>query len=236
MNNGLLYFGGLLVVVLAALFAVPNFIDWNGYRGVFEEEASKVLGRDVRVGGSVNLKLLPVPYVRFEKVRIANHRRADGRTVRQGRKLHDVALGAGAAARRARSQRGRAEQAGPHPRSSTAKAAATGRTSSSRPGDLPFVPRDVALRSVKLIDGAISIYNAATERIALFEGIYGELSADGLKGPFRFKGIGFLVRHRARYQVRDRYAKCRRLFQPQDFGARSTGPPTSICSTAACPI
>ena len=57
MNNGLLYFGGLLVVVLAALFAVPNFVDWNGYRGVFEEEASKVLGRDVRVGGEVNLKL-----------------------------------------------------------------------------------------------------------------------------------------------------------------------------------
>lgn len=72
MNNGLLILGALLAVILAALFAVPNFVDWNGYRGVFEEEASKVLGRDVRVGGSVNLKLLPAPYVRFEKVRIAN--------------------------------------------------------------------------------------------------------------------------------------------------------------------
>ena len=51
MNNALLFIGGLLVVTLAALFAVPHFVDWNGYRGVFEEEASKVLGRDVRVGG-----------------------------------------------------------------------------------------------------------------------------------------------------------------------------------------
>ena len=72
MNNALVYMGGLLVVILAALFAVPYFIDWNGYRGVFEEEASKVLGRDVRVGGAVNLRLLPTPYVRFEKVRLAD--------------------------------------------------------------------------------------------------------------------------------------------------------------------
>ena len=72
MNNALLYFGGLLVVVFAALFAVPLVVDWNGYRGVFEEEASKVLGRDVRVGGAVNVRFLPTPYVRFEKVRLAD--------------------------------------------------------------------------------------------------------------------------------------------------------------------
>ena len=72
MNNALLYVGGLLVVILAVLFAGPYFVDWNGYRGVFEEEASKVLGRDVRVGGAVNLRLLPTPYVRFEKVRLAD--------------------------------------------------------------------------------------------------------------------------------------------------------------------
>ena len=61
MNNALLYIGGFFVVVLTALFAVPLFIDWNGYRGVFEEEASKVLGRDVRVGGEVNVRFLPTP-------------------------------------------------------------------------------------------------------------------------------------------------------------------------------
>ncbi len=57
-----------------------------------------------------------------------------------------------------------------------------------KPGDMPFVPRDVALRSVQVTDGAVSIYNAAAERIASLDGIDGELSADGLKGPFRFKG------------------------------------------------
>ncbi len=100
MNNGLLYLGGLLVVVLSALFAVPNFIDWNGYRGVFEEEASKVLGRDVRVGGSVNLKLLPVPYVRFEKVRIANLTGQTGEPFVRAESFTMWLFGAGTASRR----------------------------------------------------------------------------------------------------------------------------------------
>ena len=51
---------------------MPYVVDWNAYRGVFEEEASRVLGRDVRVGGKVNLRLLPAPYVRFEKVRVSD--------------------------------------------------------------------------------------------------------------------------------------------------------------------
>src|SRR5918995_505242 len=72
MSNGLLYIAGLISLALAALFAVPYFIDWNGYRGVFEEEATRILGREVRVGGDVNVRFLPSPYVSFEKLRIAD--------------------------------------------------------------------------------------------------------------------------------------------------------------------
>ena len=72
MNSLLLWIGGLLVAVLGLLFAVPHVVDWDAYRGVFEEEATRILGRDVRVGGKVNLRLLPSPYVRFEKVRISD--------------------------------------------------------------------------------------------------------------------------------------------------------------------
>ena len=42
MNNFLAALGALLVVVLAAMFAVPHFVDWNQYRGVIEEETSRV--------------------------------------------------------------------------------------------------------------------------------------------------------------------------------------------------
>ena len=72
MSNFFVTLAVFLITVIGALFAIPYFIDWNGYRGVFEEEATRLLGREVRVGGSVNLHLLPTPYFRFEKVRIAD--------------------------------------------------------------------------------------------------------------------------------------------------------------------
>lgn len=188
MNNGLLYFGGLLVVVLSALFAVPNFIDWNGYRGVFEEEASKVLGRDVRVGGSVNLKLLPVPYVRFEKVRIAN---LTGQTGEPFVRAESFTMWlSGPALLRGVLEASQIELDKPVLTLAVDDNGGGNWTNIElKPGDMPFVPHDVALRSVRLTEGAIAIYNAAAERVALLDGIDGELSADGLKGPFRFKGL-----------------------------------------------
>ena len=72
MSNFFVAIAVFLITVIGALFAVPYFVDWNGYRGVFEEEATRLLGREVRVGGAVNLHLLPTPYFRFEKVRIAD--------------------------------------------------------------------------------------------------------------------------------------------------------------------
>ena len=187
MNNGLLYFGGLLVVVLSALFAVPNFIDWNGYRGVFEEEASKVLGRDVRVGGSVNLKLLPVPYVRFEKVRIAN---LTGQTGEPFVRAESFTMWlSGPALLRGVFEASQIELEKPVLTLAVDDQGAGNWTNIElKPGDMPFVPHDVSLRSVQVTDGAVSIYNAAAQRIASLDGIDGELSADGLKGPFRFKG------------------------------------------------
>ena len=72
MSNFIVAIAVFLITVIGALFAVPYLVDWNGYRSVFEEEATRLLGREVRVGGAVNLHLLPTPYFRFEKVRIAD--------------------------------------------------------------------------------------------------------------------------------------------------------------------
>ena len=187
MNNVLLFLGALLIVVLSALFAAPNFVDWNSYRGVFEEEASKVLGREVRVGGSVNLKFLPAPYVRFEKVRIAN---ISGQTGEPFVRADSFTMWlSGPALLRGVLEASKIELKKPVLTLAVDKSG-NGNWShiALRSADLPFVPRDVTLRSVKLIDGAVSIFNATAERIATIDNINGELSADGLKGPFRFKG------------------------------------------------
>ena len=139
----------------AALFAVPNFIDWNGYRGVFEEEASKVLGREVRVGGEVNLKLLPVPYVRFEKVRIAN---VSGQTGEPFVRAESFTMWlSGPALLRGVLEASEVELDKP-----VLSLAVDGKGGGNwtnielKAGDLPFVPRNVSLRSVRLIDGAVS--------------------------------------------------------------------------------
>lgn len=187
MNNGLLFLGALLVAILAALFAVPNFVDWNSYRGVFEEEASKVLGREVRVGGAVNLKFLPVPYVRFEKVRIAN---LTGQTGEPLVRADSFTMWlSGPALLRGVFEASQIELEKPVLTLSVDdKGVGNWTRIELRPGDLPFVPRDVSLRSVQITDGALSIYNAASERVASVGDIDGELSADSLTGPFRFKG------------------------------------------------
>ena len=187
MNNGLLYLGGLLTVILAALFGVPYFVDWNGYRGVFEEEASKVLGRDVRVGGAVNVRFLPTPYVRFEKVRIADptgqtgeaFMRADSFTMRL----------AVAPLLRGSLEANEIELSRPV-LSFALDSDGSGNWASLqlKPAELPFIPRNVALHSVRFLDGAVSLYGSDGQAIARIEKVNGELAAETLKGPFKFAG------------------------------------------------
>jgi uncharacterized protein involved in outer membrane biogenesis len=188
MNNGLLFLGALLVAILAALFAVPNFVDWNSYRGVFEEEASKVLGRDVRVGGNVNLKLLPVPYVRFEKLRIAS---VTGQTGEPFVRADSFTMWLSVAALlRGVLEASQVELEKPVLSLSVDdNGVGNWAKLDLKSGDLPFVPRDVALRSVRITDGAISLYNAAAVKVAAVDGIDGVFSADGIRGPFRYSGL-----------------------------------------------
>lgn len=187
MNNGLLYLGGLLAVLLAALFGGPYLVDWNGYRGVFEEEASKILGRDVRVGGAVNVRFLPTPYVRFEKVRLADPSgqtgepflRADSFTMRLA--VSPLLRGAFEAN----------EIELTKPVLSLVLDGHGGGNWTSlelKPADLPFIPQNVALHSVRLVDGALGVRAQDGSVLTRLDGINGELAAETLKGPFKFKG------------------------------------------------
>ncbi|MDQ4060146.1 MAG: AsmA family protein, partial [Pseudomonadota bacterium] len=68
MNSFFLSIGTALVVILLAAFAAPYFVDWSGYRSLFEARAAALIGAPVRVTGGVEARLLPMPYVRFEGV------------------------------------------------------------------------------------------------------------------------------------------------------------------------
>jgi hypothetical protein len=56
------------------------------------------------------------------------------------------------------------------------------------PGRLSFVPQDIALQSVRLIDGSFGLTGPNGIELARLEKVNGEVSADTINGPFRFRG------------------------------------------------
>jgi uncharacterized protein involved in outer membrane biogenesis len=187
MSNFLLWVGGLLVVLLCALFAVPYFVDWNGYRGAFEEEASRILGREVRVAGKVNLRVLPTPFVRFEKVRLSDQ---EGVTGEPFFRADDFTLWlAPGALLRGALEANRIELHRPILKLRlNADGGGNWQTFSFNKGSLPFVVSDIALQSVSISDGAVSIDGADGTELVRADAIGGEITASAVNGPFKFRG------------------------------------------------
>ncbi len=187
MNSVLLWLGSLLVAVLALLFAVPYAIDWNAYRGVFEEEATRILGRDVRVGGRVNLRLLPSPYVRFEQVRISDTETLRGEPIFRTQSftlwLSTPPLLRGAIEVK------RIELDGPELRLAVNESG-RGNWEALRivPGAMSYIPSEVVLQNVDVKNGILSVYTRGMPEPLLLSGIEGEISANSLNGPYRFRG------------------------------------------------
>jgi uncharacterized protein involved in outer membrane biogenesis len=187
MNSLLLWFGGLLVAALCALAGGPYFIDWNSYRGIIEEEATRLLDRQVRVNGKVNLRFLPTPYIRFEDIRIADATgefgapffRAESFTLwlaiapllKGVFEANEVEIRRPVLNLRLGSDGGGNWQ-----------------TLKVVPSELPFVPRDVALQSVKISDGILAIHRPSGEEMARLEVVESELSGAALEGPYKFRG------------------------------------------------
>ena len=187
MNNALLYLGGILITALAVLFAVPRFVDWNSYRGIFEEEATRILGREVRVGGDVNLRLLPAPFVSFEKIRIADVGDDGGNSIIRAESFTmwlsvPPLLRGMLEAHKVELRRPVINLA------INAEGSGNWRTLAVTPGTLPFAPKDVALQSVAIQDGAVIVTGPSHDELARFDDINGELNADALEGPYKFKG------------------------------------------------
>lgn len=184
MNGALLWIAGAIVALLGALFAVPYAIDWNSYRGVFEAEASRMMGREVRVGGDVNLRLLPAPYVSFERPRIADEGigeaffRAESFTMWLA--LPSLVQGIFEAKQVELKRpvlRLQVDQEG----------GGNWGSFRIRPATLPFAPREVSLQSVKVTDGLLSLHGTDGEALARIEIADGELRAPALEGPYRLR-------------------------------------------------
>ncbi len=186
MNNFLLFIAALLVLVLTALFAVPPMINWNDFRGAFEEEASRLLDREVRVRGDVSVRILPVPHVSFEKVRIADAPGVPGSFARAEKFkmwLSVPPLLRGAFVAR------QIELEQPVIRLRTeADGSGNWRKLQISKHNLAYIPSDVALNSVLITDGVLLFESHHGYEITKLDRITGELTATALAGPYKFIG------------------------------------------------
>jgi len=177
----------LLIAIFAAAFAAPYVVDWNQYRDVFEAQASKLAGRPVRVEGDVGFTILPVPEVRFEEVAIADPSgdfstpSATARAFRMTLSIPPLLRGK-FEARKIELDR-LALRLGLD---------ADGHVIWPRMGDaaagLPFLPADVSLRSVSLNDASLAFARPGQPPRWRVDSVNGELSAETLRGPFKFAG------------------------------------------------
>jgi hypothetical protein len=187
MNNLLIAIAVFIITVVGALFAVPHFIDWNSYRGIFEEEAKNVIGREVQVDGDVKLHLLPTPYFRLEKVRIADASatlneaffKADSLSI----KLSIPPLFRGIVeAHEIEFQRPVLRLA------LDAKDGWNWQSFAQALSSAGYVPANVALSSLRIRDGVLALHGSDGAEYARLDGLSGELSAPALQGPYTFRG------------------------------------------------
>jgi len=182
-NSFLLTLAALAVLVLSALFAAPLFIDWNDYRSVFETQATNLLGRQVKVGGKVNLILLPAPELKFDDIKVADREGRLDRPLLQAQSL-EALLNIGALLTGTVEAR-KLVIVDPVLRLDL-QADGTGNWGDvgRRGVALPFAPKEVTLDEVSVSGGRIEMTKQGEPQFTL-ENVAAQASAQSLSGPYK---------------------------------------------------
>jgi hypothetical protein len=182
-NSFLLALTAFLILVLSALFAAPLFIDWNDYRPVFETQATKLLGRQVKVGGEVHLVLLPAPELRFDDIKVADQQ---GRLDRPFLEARSVQAWLNIGALMSGGMEAKQISIVDPVLRLDVKSDGTGNWSDvgRRGVALPFAPKNVMLDSVNVSGGRVEITKEGAARLTL-ENVNGAASAQSLSGPYK---------------------------------------------------
>ncbi|GBF25875.1 hypothetical protein MnTg02_00910 [bacterium MnTg02] len=187
MNALLLSIGSFLVLLLSALAAAPYVVDWNDYRHVFETQLTNLLGREIHVGGDVNLRLLPSPYVRFEQVSLSGREKNLERPLLKAKSI-TLWLAVPPLLRGA-VEATEMEVTEPHIIMSILEDGEGNWTSLGASKEArQFIPEHVALETVQIRNGTVEFAHQPGVRPFVFEYINGTLSAQTLQGPYKFSG------------------------------------------------
>jgi uncharacterized protein involved in outer membrane biogenesis len=188
----LLTLGIAIILALVAALVGPAMIDWQDYKTQFEEQAKQTLGPDVRVGGTIDVRLLPTPSIVLGDVQIGpaeSSRKVSARGLSMELSLSSLMRGD------IRANQVTLER--PEVRIALDKSGAL-----PMPGlALRFDADRLAIERLTITDGQITLVDAASGAATLaVEGLNVSGEVGSLIGPFRLEGA-FSV-HGARYTYR----------------------------------
>jgi uncharacterized protein involved in outer membrane biogenesis len=210
-REALTVIGFLLILALAALFSAPLYVDWNDWRSTIASRLSEELGTTVAIGGRIEARLLPQPWLSISDVAVGD---PGGST-----KLSivtvtgDVSL---TALLQGNVELSNLVLASPH---LTVEARPDGTVSplSRRAGRA----QAAAIDSFEIQDGSIRYVNAASGQDLRLEGVQLVGEARSLLGPYKAEGgLAFQgVRHTAKIStgaLEDGGLKVKATFVPAD--------------------
>jgi len=175
---------GISVAIILALVTAlvgPYFVDWKEHRAYFEAEASRLVGQPVRIGGAIDLRLLPTPTLTLGQIEVGSAVQPQARA----RELHvELALGALV---RGEVRASEMRIAGPD---ISLGVGANGKFD-WRTTKLGFEPDRFQVEKVEIEDGRLSLSDGASGTQAALQGFWFKGEVRSLLGPAKGEG-GFL--------------------------------------------
>ncbi|MDO8879065.1 MAG: AsmA-like C-terminal region-containing protein, partial [Pseudolabrys sp.] len=166
----------IILAVLAALVG-PLLIDWSGHRSIFEAEASRLLGANVRVAGAIDARLLPSPRLTLNDLEVGS---GDGRVLVRAATV-ELAL---TPLMRGEWRATELHLAGPQV---TLSVNAAGQMET--PGlALALNPDSLAIERLSIEDGKVSIVDVAGGGTVTLNRFWFNGEAKSLLGPFKGEG------------------------------------------------
>ena len=178
MQNTLLALAIAIILALLAALVGPLLIDWGTHRSLFEAEASRLIGVEVRVTGPIEARLLPTPSFTLHEVEIGERGEREIRA-----KLVGVELALGPLLR------GDWQASEVHlvgPRVNLGLDASGKLVAPSLP--IKFSPDNLSIDRLSVEDGTLALADAANGARAMLTGLWFNGEARSLLGPFKGEG------------------------------------------------
>ena len=168
----------ILIVVLTTMLVAPYFVDWTGQRSFLEARLTHALGQKVTIGGNIDMKLLPTPYLVLDQVVVGG----DDGAVKIGIHHLDLELTVAPLLH------------GAFDIVEARLVEPTIRINLEHDRTLPALPSapafqaDVRFDRIRVSDGTLAVADPVSGRTFVFDHLDLDADADSFAGPFKVSG------------------------------------------------